>query len=576
MAIILIILFVALGGAMYAQTPQEHQMKIYTDSTGRIYVNLKQPLYFKISSSPKKESQKVLMHSHQSASFTNPVYMHHEGLNVCYTPWAVDTATRKPVYPRQNVYYQFYADGTPPRTRTIINLTPYVKNDTIFFGKDLRIKLYATDNIAGVENTYYSVNGEDYKLYDSAMYFPEEGSYILKYYSVDHVGNAEKPRTYKFVIDASTPTTNLNIVGNHKGNILSPGAKIILKTDDNLSGTAKIYYSIDGGAVRQYRAPIMAQYLPEGSHIIRYYSVDNTGNTENEREIEFFVDKTAPLILDDIIGENYFINGKQYLSSDSKLKIWALDNKAGVEAIYYSLNGSEWKKYTEPIDFPKTKEKLIIKYYAVDSVGNKSKIDQNLSSMGGTGNAGVFQTFIDLDPPSLSYSFIDSYKFRDTVYLSKNSKIKVWARDNESGVKKIQYQVDSSDFTSYNKPFSLKNEGVHKVNLMAYDQINNISMKELTVKVDTSGPEVDFTFSIAPIEFSEDYYILPSNAMIFISATDNMVGVKSISYTLNNGTPVSFGTIVRNLKTDTDYTLKVIATDYLMNTTTKIIRFKLQ
>jgi subtilase family serine protease len=85
-----------------------------------------------------------------------------------------------------------YVDNTPP----VSDLT-YL-GDLVRPSTDL--ELSATDDGSGVDSRFYRIDGGDWILY-SIPFFLDEGSYTLDYYSVDNLGNAERPQQIQLVVE---------------------------------------------------------------------------------------------------------------------------------------------------------------------------------------------------------------------------------------------------------------------------------------------------------------------------------------------------------------------------------------
>ena len=132
---------------------------------------------------------------------------------------------------------------------------------------------------------------------------------------------------------------------------------------DNLSGLQKITYRLDENKTEIYKGSIYIGWLPEGEHTLTYQAFDNVDNEEVEQKYTFFIDKSAPILTREILGNSYMVNGKEYSSGKSRLQLLAIDNKAGIEAIYYSINDSEYMLYDQPVTLNE-KGKLTIKSYA--------------------------------------------------------------------------------------------------------------------------------------------------------------------------------------------------------------------
>ena len=124
-------------------------------------------------------------------------------------------------------------------------------------------------------------------------------------------------------------------------NIVSGKTHIEILAEESGSGIEKIFYSIDNEPEKIYSKPIPTSLLSEGEHTIKFRGIDRVGNQEDNNTYEFYVDKTPPLIVEEIIGNKFISNNIEYSSGRSKYKINAMDNKAGIKEIYYSTNNGE-------------------------------------------------------------------------------------------------------------------------------------------------------------------------------------------------------------------------------------------
>ncbi len=208
------------------------------------------------------------------------MYLDTEGWNTLHSPSAVDTATRETVMPLQDIIFNMYADGLAPSTNLKYGTSEFFENDgIIFFGNEIDLKFEPTDQMSGIEDVYYSINGNDFQ---PAGQYPlditEEGKYTLKFYAVDNVGNAEKPQNFRSTIDQTSPVTKHQVDGIKNNKVLAPDATISLTGDDNLSGVAGIFYAIDDNEFQKYKNPIPVSVLQNTKGRITYYAIDHTEN----------------------------------------------------------------------------------------------------------------------------------------------------------------------------------------------------------------------------------------------------------------------------------------------------------
>lgn len=543
---------------------------MFQDKEGKIFVNKDMPLYLKISHDPSQNSEHKLLTSETTPEYANPMYLAKEGKNIIYSPWAVDTVTKKTVSPKRNIVFELYADSKPPISKINNNVTAYEKKDSLFFGGDLKVWFSAKDALSGLQNIYYSINNEPFSeyVYDT-LTFEHGNTYTIKYYSTDLVGNIEDNQFVSFSIDTARPLTNLVVIGDHVDNIVAGNCNVSLKPKDAFSGSAKTYYYIDNQQKKVYTDPIPVGNLREGRHVLKYFTEDNVKNRENEKSFVFFVDRTAPMIIEEIIGDFVYINGKGYTSGRSQIQLSALDNRAGVKDIFYSFDNKEWNKYEKPVDLPKTEKNVQVYYYAVDNVGNKTDYDVNQLSMNK-----YFASEMDLDEPTISNYFLGTKLIVfDTVCISAETKIQLKAFDKQSGVNSISYQINGGQTSQYSDNFSIENQGVHEVAVYAFDKVNNVGSKNFIVKVDTTGPEIYVHFSSNGLK--KDKTVYPINTKVFIGATDFSSGIKQIKYSLNNSTDFIYSKYIQ-MNQKGDFELKVIALDQLGNQTVEKFSFRIE
>ena len=351
--LLLVISFFVLSN-VWAQEQLKHPIKFYTDSEGRLFVNKSMPLYVWLSTSPDPNCEKQRLKSESSPQYSNPFYFDTEGYNTFRTPSQVDTVTKKVILPKRDIIFEVYTDSEAPVLKQNYGEAPlYRKDGKLYCGKNTVVNIADKDKMSGTDLILKSIDGSDFTKYSGEIPFNSEKDYVFKYYAVDNVGNVGKIKTLEFTVDVSSPKTVSEVIGTDYHGILNTSSKIKLTATDNSSGVNKVFYKIDNGSKRTYTGRIALSSLTEGDHTITFYSVDNVKNTENENQYKFFLDKTAPMVIKEVLGDQYIINGKVVWSGRTKLQLTAVDNKAGVKEIMYSLSGEEYLKYSKPFYLPK-------------------------------------------------------------------------------------------------------------------------------------------------------------------------------------------------------------------------------
>ncbi len=559
---------------LFSQEPLKHEKKFFTAKSGRFYIQKSMPLYFRISNSPNENAKSHLLTSETYNYQVKAFYFAKDGLNVFKHPARVDTVTKLEVH-GGTTDFQIYADGTSPVTNHEFSKTPtYTKNNTVFFGKNLEVSLTSKDEVSGVEQIFYSIDKAIFANYSGNLKFDKEKSYEFKYYAVDNVGNDENVTSKSFYVDLTSPVSNLKFTGDLIDTIISGRSLINLSSTDALTDVNKINYKFDGEGDLVYSKPISGSVLSEGEHEIIYYATDNVKNVEKENKLKFFVDKTAPIIVEELLGDTYVANGKEFSSGRTKLKLTAIDNRAGVKGIYYSINNGKYLLYDKPFYLSSQKGNLVVKSYAVDNVNNQSLADQSNNA------SQLYRSYVDLAGPDLSYSYEgETFKMRDTVYISDRTKIKLKAIDPESGLNRIVYNLDGSPDTVYHAPFTIKGNGLHKIDYFGYDNVSNSNQANFFCKVDQTGPEINYQFSMPPynqkVVNGKAVPVYQEHALLYIMAFDAVSGVDKIYYTLNNEPEKLYSNFLQKLKKG-QYSLKLRSIDKLGNQTTKEVQFEIQ
>jgi hypothetical protein len=241
-----------------------------------------------------------------------------------------------------------------------------------------------------------------------------------------------------------------------------------------------------------------------------------------------------------------------YVSADVKFRIDAKnDQGSGVKAVYVMIDDSQFGLYEEPIGFF-ADGKHMIAYKVENNVGNVSPIK-------------YYEFILDKTPPKVTLSSDKKVvMIKDISYVSSNVNFGIYAEDDYSGVKWIQFKMDdSADFTTYDKPFMpIVADGLHKVTYKASDNVGNVSQEQTYLfYMVLNPPKLDF--SVEPVfETNGNKYISPST-QIKIVATDPEVPVANIRYTIDDGQQMDYQNPLK-LKGGT-HTIKAKAIDLVGN-----------
>jgi len=243
---------------------------------------------------------------------------------------------------------------------------------------------------------------------------------------------------------------------------------------------------------------------------------------------EIYADGLPPVSYTHFSGaKKYVKGGKVYYSKGLKLKLTAKDAVSGVQDIYYSINGGDFIRYTGEVEI-NTEGEIILKYFAVDHVGNVEQVKTKTF-------------YLDFTPPVIKSERTGTTKGN---ILSKDAKIVLTATDELSGVKAIMYSIDGKSPVIYTKalPAYILGGGEHKFNFYALDNVGNTSLGDDKASIeyntsfvyDNTGPEVQLLpMEGCSYEKNNILYLSKSCKMGF-DATDDYTAVKKIEYAFNS------------------------------------------
>ena len=540
-----------------AQSQKEHEKKSYVDSANKYYQQADLPVYLYISTSP--DGEKVPL-KEASKPKPEPIYLDGHGVHNLRHINAEEKRVEN---------FQIYADGIAPKSTASLTEAPvYRQGAKVFYGKGLSISIKASDELSGIGEVLYSENGGAYLPYTSVIQPQKQGSYTYSYYAVDNVGNVEKVKTTSFMFDTEAPKTYYKIVGITDEKVVSLSTQITFVAEDSISGVAATYYSFDDEAFQPYKGGVIPiSGLDNGEHMLTFYSVDNVKNEESHRSLTFFLDRTAPIMSADIMGDRFIVDDKVYFSGRTKMKLTAIDNRSGIKEVKYSINSEPFQTYVEPFYLPNKSGKYLIRYYAVDNVGNNSAEGE------ATHSSGV--VYVDLTGPVIQNLFEGkTFQKGDVTYVSSQTASKLSAVDSESGLKRLAYIVDSGDEQDYTTPFAVQMAGLHKITAVAYDNVNNRNQKEYSIFVDNEGPEIGHSFSTKPTAVESEVEVYPSYVTLFLNAFDEETTISSLAYTINDDKEQQYTSPINGFDKKQSYTVKVKAKDALGNETVKVFIFK--
>ena len=193
-------------------------------------------------------------------------------------------------------------DTTPPVTECKLS-GPMGKNG--YYTGAVTVELIATDDISGVYQTWYRVDGGEWTLYTGRFQVTADCDHVVEFYSIDNVGNVEEVKSCSFKIDATPPSVSIitpaegyiylfgrQLFKNPLGGTIVIG-KITFEASasDAKSGVEYVHFEVNGFTYDDLTSPYQAFWhnfdlLPK-KYTLTVTAYDLAGNKGADVSIEF-------------------------------------------------------------------------------------------------------------------------------------------------------------------------------------------------------------------------------------------------------------------------------------------------
>lgn len=167
---------------------------------------------------------------------------------------------------------------------------------------------------------------------------------------------------------------------------------------------------------------------------------------------------------------------------------------------------------------------------------------------------------------TISFGVVDNTPPSSPIIISNNAE---WTKndvqvnitegiDRESGVDYTEYKINKGEWERYRGLFTIKSEGENEIEARTADKAGNISGSVRSViKIDKTAPSVNIIASV-----KDDTH---ENVVLKVDASDNLSGVKNITYLEGNKDITS----LRSLEVTANDRYTFIVEDYAGNTSKK-------
>jgi hypothetical protein len=328
-------------------------------------------------------------------------------------------------------------------------------------------------------STYYWWDAPPEQNYTDTIEAPE-GTHTLFFYTVDSAQNREQERSLALAVDTVLPRTELTIAPPEPDGTdgwYRHAPTVVLASEEG----ADIFYVWDRNQTENYTGPLT---VPEGKHLLEYYTTDEAGNTENVSQHYFMVDSSAPMAWVNVTPASPDGLGGWYRNAPA-IELTTDEPDA---RLFFVWDDDTEMTYIRPIVAPEGMHRLY--YRARDPAGN---------------NGTLLQLTIRVDSAAPSVTLTAEPRSPDAKngWYRTRPAISLDVSDADPAAT-AYYSWDGASFRAYSGPFKPP-EGTHTLRFYASDTRGNKCNESSRVfKVDSVAPVT--VLSIDPPGMAEEWY----------------------------------------------------------------------
>lgn len=153
-----------------------------------------------------------------------------------------------------------------------------------WYRSTVQVSLSASDNLSGVQTTYYKIDGGTTRTYTAAFSVSGNGLHTVTFWSVDKATNTETTRSLAVNIDTNTPTVTANVSPASVNKSSNPVTITVSgKATDTVSGVAQTggatFSVVDEYGVAQPSGPVTLQSNGNYSFTLSLPATRNPGDS---------------------------------------------------------------------------------------------------------------------------------------------------------------------------------------------------------------------------------------------------------------------------------------------------------
>ena len=284
-----------------------------------------------------------------------------------------------------------------------------------------------------------------------------------------YVTDTQNKKLKRFARDATAPT--VTPPGFPAGWVKTIGFFELRATDPTVAGQytsngVSVWYSRNGGVLREYMEPLVSLDFAEGDNAITYYATDAVGNESTPATAHLYWDKTVPVTTASGATSGWTRTAQTITLTPSS------DGFSPISSTQYRLQGAaSWTTYAAP--------------FVVSADGDHVYEFRSTDTAGNVETAKTVEVKVDGTAPVTTASGATSGWTRtaQTITLTPSS-------DGFSPISSTQYRLQgAASWTTYAAPFVVSADGDHVYEFRSTDTAGNVeTAKTVEVKVDGTPP----------------------------------------------------------------------------------------
>ncbi|NYT12839.1 MAG: hypothetical protein GKC03_09905 [Methanomassiliicoccales archaeon] len=394
--------------------------------------------------------------------------------------------------------------------------------DAMFNMSSVQLTWIGEDLVSGIDHYEIRLDGGEWvDVGTNTSYLAEsltEGWHNAELRAFDNATNLAND-TVDFFVDSTAPSVLFGSPS--EGAMLNTSTIQLAWTGEDLgSGIDHYEIRLDSGEWIDVgmNTSFLTESLTDGVHRAEVRAFDGVNNSMNDT-VNFMIDTIAPLV--QILSPS---SGAIITNTSLDVEWQGSDAVSGISSYFISIDGSDW------IDLGHATSYHIL---SMDE-GEHEIMVRSVDNVTNEANATI-SFLIDISEPTLTIGS----PLEDAVLDSSDVVIDWSGQDEWSGIDHFEIGLDDLSRidvgTSNSYAFSDLTEGLHTVEIVAYDKAGFTTSRSVNFTVDTVAPEISF------IEPTEGYCLNSLDVVVTWTMTDLNSGISHCEIRLDDNQGLNIG-----------------------------------